>query len=205
MDKSSRDKKLACLGTTKERIIDEWDDGMILYAPGKFDHWRVSVVKGDVSFPPYMRQIDTAEMTVRYKMGNNNFKEFYVKIKSIDGDPRDIDVKNKIYDIAKDYKEYFEDGIEGFCNNWNLTFPRFCVLYYAIIYAGRREKWWMKPDIQKQWDEWSINKSNEDVENEIEEEIETSIGDATEGELEIYIDQFEEFQVDLSELIKLDR
>lgn len=204
MEDVIKQSKFSWLKTSKEWIIEEWDTGMVIYAPGQFDHYRLSVIKENQSFAPYIVHIKNI---ARVKIGSRNSAELYYDMKSLSekmgkimGDPRNSDVRSEILNISKKYEKYFAikrntevEEIDRYLSMWNINWYRFCLIWYSIIYSDNIKKPLMDIDIRNNWKKWGITKSSDEVEDEIQKEIDDEIknyvDNTTKGKLERYIDE----------------
>lgn len=140
MDENLRNTMLSELKTIKESIIEEWDGGMIVYCPGRKDNWKVAIVIGDRYDSPLMVDINYTVSRIRDKMGNdNNFERFLKDIHDIDGDPRSIKVKSQIDVIVKNYATKIDFTDFYHYGHKDLTFSRFCIIYYSILHSDRQD------------------------------------------------------------------
>jgi hypothetical protein len=136
MNENLKNAMLTKLKTTKDGIIEEWDNGIFVYCPGRKDNWKVAIVIGDGCVSPLMATINYMMSMVRDKIGNDNFSTFYKNIHNIHGDPRAIEIKSQIESVTKSYVTKIEP-INLFYKD--MTFSRFCILYYSILHSDRHD------------------------------------------------------------------
>lgn len=136
MDNKLKNAMLIKLKTTKDGIIEEYDNDMIVYGPGRKDNWKVSIVVGEKNEAPLMATINYMMSILRDKLGNDDFQLFYKNMHDVYGDPRIVKVKNQIESIIKNYETKI-DLFEHFYYK-HMTFSRLCILYYSILHSDRQ-------------------------------------------------------------------